>query len=158
MTIARTGANLLYDFRLALRALRRRPGFTMSAIAILGLGVGANTTVFSVVDGVLLKSLPYQNPNQLAGVFRYDSTYMGSNPSDASISGWPQLRQRIPATSWSRLGTAARSPVLSSVEAIGACFGVAREPHRTPIRRTGLNLSEHNIRASMSVILDCRKR
>ncbi|HLJ47017.1 MAG TPA: ABC transporter permease [Bryobacteraceae bacterium] len=53
------------DARLALRTLRQNPGFTIASIAILAIGIAANTAVFSVADAVLFRPLPYENPEQL---------------------------------------------------------------------------------------------
>jgi predicted permease len=56
------------DLRLALRGIRRRPGFTLAVVLTLALGIGANTAIFGVVDGVLIKPLPYPDADELVSV------------------------------------------------------------------------------------------
>jgi putative ABC transport system permease protein len=62
-------AGVAHDVRYAVRLLVRNPGFALVSILTLGLGIGANSAVFSLVHGVLLKPLPYAEPDRLVGLF-----------------------------------------------------------------------------------------
>src|SRR5271165_5331185 len=65
--------SLLRDTRIGLRTLRRAPGFALSAIGIMALGIGANVALFTVVRSVLLKPLPYAHPERLVSVYEHES-------------------------------------------------------------------------------------
>ncbi|MBV8811135.1 MAG: hypothetical protein JO033_20905, partial [Acidobacteriaceae bacterium] len=60
------------DLRFAIRQFSRQPGFTLTAILVLALGLGANTAIFSLVNAFLLRPLPYKDPGRLAALFERD--------------------------------------------------------------------------------------
>ena len=95
--------SVLQDFRFALRGLRRVPGFTAAAVATLALGVGAATALFSVVDTVLIRPLPFPHPERLLAVVIEDPSQHSRGA--ASPPDFVDFRRAVPA-----LDVAATSP------------------------------------------------
>lgn len=87
--------NLYTHVRMALRQMKRNPGFFAIALAALALGIGANTSIFSAVEGVLLSPLPYTDPGQLVMVWE-DASYIGfahNTPAAANYVDWRAQNQ-----------------------------------------------------------------
>src|ERR1700722_2355046 len=85
-------ANLLTDFQLAMRRLIQSPGISFVILLTLILGIGATTTVFSLVDAVILKPLPYSHPEQLVEVEMVGRH--GYEPSNISYPDFFDLRSQ----------------------------------------------------------------
>src|SRR6266536_3597671 len=79
---------LLKELRFALRTLRKNAGLTTVIVASLAIGIGANSAIFSVVDALLLRPLPYPNPGRLANVWLH-------SPGIGIFRDWPSPGQYI---------------------------------------------------------------
>ena len=83
---------LFHDLRFAFRLVRKNPGFTSIAVLTLALGMGASTTIFSVVNGVLLRPLPYQNHDRL---LRVQETHSGAVGSGVTFATFLDLAREV---------------------------------------------------------------
>src|SRR6202795_2978112 len=92
--------NFLKDIRYGVRNLARTPGFTAVAVLTLALGIGANTAIFSVVENVLLRPLPYAQPENLVEIW---NTYPPQVPR-AGLSPGDYADWRQQAKSFSEMG------------------------------------------------------
>src|SRR5262249_25468042 len=84
------------DVRFAARSLRKRPGFAATVLLTLALGIGANAAIFSVVDAVLLKPLPFARPDRLVHLWEIFESKVDSR-SEASYPDYLDWRARNPS-------------------------------------------------------------
>ena len=80
--------NIVKDIVFALRMLARNPGYTFVVAATLGLGIGANTAIFSLVDGVLLKPLPFRDPDRLTVVWQKSASGVQLGVSELDLNDY----------------------------------------------------------------------
>ena len=87
--------DLLADLRYAVRVLRKTPVFTVAAIGTLALGIGANTTIFSLVQTMLLRPLPYQNPDEVVMVWEENTAagFPRNTPAPANYNDWRAMNR-----------------------------------------------------------------
>ncbi len=84
---------MLNDLRHAFRRLAQHPGFTIAAVLALGLGIGANTAIFSVVDAVLLRPLPYPDPERLIVLRERTDTFTWGSVSYPNYLDWREAQR-----------------------------------------------------------------
>ena len=113
----------LHDIRYAVRSLYKNPGFTTVAVLTLMLGIGANTAMFSLIDGLLFKKLPVENPHELVVLRPEDA----NEPQAFTYPTWERLQESHPAPfeglfayAYSRLNS--ESDAIDAMRASSAMF------------------------------------
>ena len=103
---------LLRDLRYGLGSLVRAPGFTAVVVGVLALGIGANVAMFSIVDGVLLKPLPFPEPDRMVGVWEAPRPGVSNATSAPDFQDWRRLATVFEALS-------AEQPLSAAIDAQG---------------------------------------
>ena len=78
------------DLRYGARVLRQSPGFTFAAIAVLAIGIGANSAIFSLVDAVLLRPLPFSHPDELVRLYEAPPGFPYNRVSPLNFLDWSE--------------------------------------------------------------------
>ncbi len=107
---------ILQDVRYALRGLWHRPAFTAVALLMIALGIGANAAVFSVVYGVLLKSLPYREPNRLVQIWETNPlrNWTSATVAPANLLDWRDRSRSFEGIAY-YIGSDGKGPGLTDV-------------------------------------------
>src|SRR5262245_39399826 len=119
------------DLRYALRTLRKNLAFTTTAAATLALAIGANTAMFSVLDAVLLRPLPYRSPEQLAMLWTEDPT---QNLREGRAALWDVEQWRAQSQTFADVATFDTvGTVLTSADSVEQIVGVSISPNLLPL-------------------------
>jgi putative ABC transport system permease protein len=151
----------IQDVRYGLRTLRNSPGFTMVALTMLALGIGANTAIFSLASAVLLRPLPFPEPDRLVLIWDDFSARRGParvEPTPADYVGWKERSRSfvdmaafVPDTY--NLTGAGDPDKLAGVRTTGNLFTVLR---MQPLLGRTLSLDDERADASPAVVINAR--
>lgn len=104
--VKRSVETFVQDIRFAIRQLVKHPGFAVTAVLVLALGIGANTAIFSVVNAFLLRPLPYKDPGRLMGLFERDPIDIPGGDPYNDVAAGNYLDWRKLSTKFEQIGAA----------------------------------------------------
>src|SRR5215469_3455772 len=147
--------NWLQDIRYSLRQLRKSPGFAITAILILMIGIGASTAIFGFVDAALIRPLPYANPGRLVDVAESGAMWPRSNLSYANFLDWKKLNQVFSSfDAYNQYGYLLRTATGSQpVPAVQVSSGFFRTLGVAPILGRDFHDGEDQVQAPKTAVL-----
>jgi len=150
--------NVLQDVRYALRQLRKSPGFAVTAILILAIGIGASTAIFGFVDAALIRPLPYAHPERLVDVNESAAVFPRSNLSYPDFLDWKRLNEVFSSfDAYNQSGYLLRTASGSEpVPAVRVSSGFFRTLGVSPIIGRDFRDGEDQVQAPQTAILSYR--
>ncbi|MBZ5688275.1 MAG: ABC transporter permease [Acidobacteriia bacterium] len=147
--------NLLQDVRYALRQLRKSPGFAITAILILTIGIGASTAIFGFVDAALIRPLPYTAPERLVDVAESAAMFPRNNLSYPDYLDWKRLNQVFSSLdAYNQYGYLLRNASGSEpVSAVRVSNGFFRNLGVAPVLGRDFHAGEDQLEAPQTVML-----
>ena len=147
--------NLFQDVRYALRQLRKSPGFAVTAILILTLGIGASTAIFGFVDAALIRPLPYKDPGRLVDVAESAAMFPRNNLSYPDYLDWKRLNRVFASLdAYGQYGYLLRTSSGSEpVPAVRVSSGFFRTLGVAPVLGRDFHPAEDQLEAPQTVIL-----
>ena len=125
------------DLRFALRQLHRSPGFAAAVVVTLALAIGVNTAVFSLLDGFLLRRLPYPQPDRVAALITHreakNNPAVFDDDDSSDLNTWKAVQQGVPAVVAAATGQAFGDTEGVNLEAGAAQGGVVRYVHNATV-------------------------
>src|ERR1051325_11193656 len=119
------------DIRYAVRTLRKSPGFAITSVAVLALAIGSNTAMFSVLNAVLLRPLPYRSPEQMAMLWTEDPT---QNLREGRSARWDVEQWRGQSQTFADMATFdSVSTVLTGADGAEQIVGASISPNLLPL-------------------------
>jgi len=149
---------VVQDLRFALRQLRKNPGFALTAILILALGMGASVAIFAFVDAALIKPLPYPDPTRLVAVDESSAGFPRNNLSYADYLDWKRMNTVFSSLEvFNRTGWALKTPTgTESIPGIRVSAGFFRVLGIRPMLGRDFYDGEDKVGTSPTVMLSYR--